>query len=57
MSFDCAKNTCCTPIDVYTPKNSSYEATLLLKLQWDGRVYEGMFHVSSKIAQTTQKYV
>ena len=34
--------------------NSLYLAILLLKLQWHTRVYEEMFHVNSKIADTMQ---
>ena len=34
--------------------NSLYLAILLLKLQWHTGVYEEMFHVNSKIAETMQ---
>ena len=38
-------------IDVYST-NSSYLATLLLKLQWHTRIYEGTFHVNSSSNDT-----
>ena len=46
-----AKNACWFQFDVYST-NSSYLATLLLKLQWHTRIYEETFHVNSSSNDT-----
>ena len=44
----CAKKCSLIPINVYsTYLNSSYLATLLLKLQWHTKICEETFHINS----------